>query len=159
MPSYFYVEPEVGGNVIMHSNVVDPTARPLKILDLHYEFDGWLGDPIVVSIGTHIVTETLAARLTVIGATGFQLDRVAISKSDQFHEVHPGLSLPKFVWLRPFGRSGSDDIGLFDDHVLVVSDRVLQEFKAQGMKHARVNDFSKPLPDPLAEFTEWLKNQ
>jgi hypothetical protein len=159
MPSYFYVEPEVGGNVVMHSKLVDPTATPLQILELHYEFDGWLGDPIVESIGCHIVTEPVADRLCSIGATGVQFDRATVSASDQFEEVHSGLSLPKFLWLKAIGRPGIDDVGLYGSGVLVVSESVLKELEALGMRHAEINDFSKPLPDPMAAFNEWLKNQ
>jgi hypothetical protein len=100
-------------------------------------FDGWLGDSLVESFPCYVVTEALADRLAAT-FSGFALDDVETSASEQFRELHPRGVLPKFRWLRVTGIAGVDDFGMASDHRLVVSQRALDLVRASGAAHLDV---------------------
>jgi hypothetical protein len=135
--TYFFLEPEVGGNI-----VCSETDRNGLVRRLHYEFDGYEGSAIVESVAHYLVTEEAKGKLEAIGATGIGFDRAETSTSDLFDEMYPGERLPKFVWLKIMGRAGEDDFGMAQDKRLVVSGRVLELFKRLGLDSvARINDY------------------
>lgn len=140
---FFRLEPEVAGGLGEHTEM-DTGQVPPKVHRLHYEFDGWLGDEILESYPVFIVTDRVAERLEQIGATGFALRDVEISKSPTFEELHPGRELPSFRWLDVTGAPEQDDLGVGDDAVLVVSARVLDVLREGTLEHADVEDFQPP---------------
>ena len=82
-------------------------------------FDGWLGDDLLESFPCFILTERLANELER-KVTGFSLDDVTVSTSDQFEDLYPGRVLPAFCWLKVSGQPLIDDFYLGPDHVLYV---------------------------------------
>jgi hypothetical protein len=137
---YFYVEPEVAGglgeNTVMNSNV-----HPPLISRLHYHFDGWLGDVLLESFPSFIVTEVAKQKLQSAAVTGAKFDEVEVTTSEQFQELYPNRPLPKFVWLRVEGKPGRDDFGMAEDGRLVVSEKVLEALQDLGISHALVTEF------------------
>lgn len=135
--TYFFLDPEVGGNIVWSEKDQNGQVRRL-----HYEFDGYLGGAIVESIAHFVVTEEAKRELEAIGATGISFDEVETSTSDLFDEMQPGGRLPEFVWLKIEGRAGKDDFGMAPDQRLVVSERVLDIFKNLGLSPvARIADY------------------
>jgi hypothetical protein len=138
---YYFVEPEVAGGLGENTVLIRMPGRPVIVHELHYRFDGWLGDALVESTPCYIVTGRLAAEIAQSGLTGAGFDTVEISKSGQFDDLYPHRELPEFVWLKIEGMPGRDDFGTTSDMLLVVSERALAVLKASGIAHAHVARF------------------
>ncbi|GAB6263398.1 hypothetical protein [Photobacterium sp. R1] len=138
--NFFYIEPEVAGE-LGPTTVVDNSMHPPVVNLLEYRFESWLGDSILESFPCFVVTRPLADALTTNKFSGFTIDSVMISISDEFKELQPGINLPNFVWLKITGQSGRDDFGLADDFRLVVSDNVLHVLKSFNLDNADIEDF------------------
>jgi len=139
---FFYLEPEVAGGLGSNTEM-DVTVHPPLVKKLHYEFAGWLGDVVLESFPSFIITEVARTRLSNCGMTGAGFDSVELSTSDEFKELQPHCTLPTFYWFRVEGRSGYDDFGIAPDHRLVVSERALNELAALGISHAVVTPFER----------------
>jgi hypothetical protein len=137
---YLYIEPEVAGG-LGERTVMDVSKHPPTVTRLHYEFDGWLGDPILASFPILIVTDEVMQTLRRISATGVIFDDVEVTTSDQFRDFYPDRRLPPFVWLKPVGQAGQDDIGAAPDGRLVVSQRVYEALAELGIPNALVEPF------------------
>jgi hypothetical protein len=137
---YYALQPEVAGGFGPHS-VIDTKTRPLLITKFNYEFDVWLGDPLLEAVGCFIVTESLQTQIAAMNATGVSFGTVEVTRSGQFEDRYPGRQLPEFVWLKVLGKAGRDDFGLSPTHDLVVSDRILHLFIEQGMSHSDIKEF------------------
>src|SRR4051812_34541577 len=131
MPTFHAIAPEVAGGLGPHT-VMDSSKHPPAVSKVHYQFDGWLGDPIVESFPVYLVTEELAKRIRDAALTGVEFADAEVTTSDEFKELHPGKTLPPFVWLKPVGVAGRDDFGMGKENRLVVSDRALQLINATG---------------------------
>ncbi len=81
-------------------------------------------------------------KILAVKPTGASFDDVEISTSGQFKDLYPNRVIPPFVWLRVGGQVGKDDFGLSTECNLVVSHRILNILKDDGMSHADVTDFS-----------------
>src|SRR5688572_25615636 len=99
MKRSYKIQPEVAGN-IANSAFIDRTARPPLIKTLVYEFDGWLGDDIVCSILTYIVTERLKLAIEEEQLTGINFDDVTVLASEKFRITSNAVQLPVFIWLK-----------------------------------------------------------
>jgi hypothetical protein len=141
MMKYYYIEPEVAGG-LGPNTVMDRSVHPPHVSRLHYLFDGWLGDVLLESFPCFIITEAAMRKLEAEGLTGIQSDKVEISLSEQFKELHPNQQLPPFVWLRVNGRVGQDDFGSAPDGRLVVSGpgKALEVLQSLGTSQALVTE-------------------
>jgi hypothetical protein len=123
------------------NTVLDRSVHPPLVSKLHYEFDGWIGDVLLESFPSFIVTEEGGRRLHKTGITGARFDEVEITTSEEFKDSSPNRRLPKFVWLRVDGQAGRDDFGTATDGKLIVSERALEVLKELGISHASVAPF------------------
>jgi hypothetical protein len=143
---YFEVEPEVAGH-LGKSSVVDRSIYPPTVSKLEYQLDDWLGGDLLTSFPVYIVTERLALALEGVKPTGFSLDLVAITTSEQFEEIHRDLhlppALPEFRWLKVYGMAGKDDFGLIGDYRLIVSERALGLLQRHNIQHATIREFTE----------------
>jgi hypothetical protein len=137
---YSYIEPEVAGGLGKRT-VMDTSVHPPIVSKLHYEMDGWLGDALLETFPSFIVTEELKEALAQLGASGMSFDDAEVTTSGEFRDLHPGRALPKFVWLKVQGAVGVDDLALADDGRLVVSARVLSVLQKHGTDNALVEPF------------------
>ena len=137
---YYALEPEVAGGFGPHS-IVDPKVRPPRVTKFNYEFDVWLGDPLLEAVGCFIVTESLKKMIAAMHATGVSFGTVEVSRSGEFEDLYPKRQLPVFVWLKVLGKAGRDDFGSSPTHGLVVSDRILKLLKKEGMSHGGITEF------------------
>jgi hypothetical protein len=141
---YYILEPEVAGGFGPKSILEDPAARPPRVRHFNYEFDGWLGDPLLETIACFIVTKSLEDKIAAMNATGFSFGLVEVSKSGEFKDFYPGRQLPAFTWLQVTGEAGKDDFGLSFKHSLVVSQRILDILREEGMSHCEIHEFIVP---------------
>lgn len=140
MNKFFVLEPEVAGGLGPHT-VMDRSTHPPVVSQLHYQFDGWLGDAIVESFPCILVTESLSNLLLQEQVVGMEVAEVEVSTSEQFREACPGVELPRFVWLRATGVAGVDDFAVGPDFRLVVSEKALRVIQATQPRGLDVEAF------------------
>ena len=137
---YYYIEPEVSGG-LGNNTVADTSVHPPVVSKLHYQFDGWLGDDLLESFPCYIISEKLKTEIDSEKLSGYQVDQIEISKSDQFEELYPGIELPRFYWLKVTGKAGENDFGIAEDHRLVVSEKALTVLKKGKIDQADLEEF------------------
>jgi hypothetical protein len=137
---YYALVPEAAGRFGPNTVFVDKIARPPLVEKFHYEFDGWLGDSLVETIGCYIVTEPLRDKIASANPTGVRFAEVEVSKSGEFIRRYPERALPHFVWLQITGVAGQDDFGYTITHgnAIVVSSRILDIMSGLGISHSAV---------------------
>jgi hypothetical protein len=142
LTKFYVVEPEVAGGWGKNTVFTGVPGKPTVVHKLHYQFDGWLGDELLESTPCYIVTERLAHKMEQADLSGVNFDEVEVTKSEQFEELYPNRSLPKFVWLKVNGKPGQDDFGVAPGLRLIVSDRALHVLMDGGLSHAAsINPF------------------
>lgn len=107
------------------ATALDSSIHPPKVESLDYVLDAWDGDELVEVFPCFVATRELAEQLVAATCSGFRLDRLTVSTSEQFEELYAGVVLPSLVRLVIHGRPGVHDLGLTADATLVVSDRAL----------------------------------
>lgn len=132
----YTIEPEVAGG-LGTGTVMDASVHPPRVVQLDYEFAGWLGDDLLETFPCYIVTERLADALTNAELTGFTLADLTVSTSEDFSE-HFHQSLPRFQWLQVHGSSGIDDMWLDGSHMLTVTETALAVFRTAQLDNAVV---------------------
>ncbi|MFC3958342.1 hypothetical protein [Halovivax cerinus] len=140
MCAFYSIHPEVAGGLGERTEM-DTTRSPPEVHTLHYEFDGWLGDDLLSSHPCYIVSEQLKRVLESSKLTGFRLDDVCTSKSDQFKELQSTKELPTFYWLKVEGEPGSDDFGISDKYELIVSDAALDLMNDNTLEQAMIEEY------------------
>ncbi len=138
---FFQLEPEVAGGFGDNTVIEDTAARPLRIQRLEYRFDGWLGDDLLETVGCFIATPPLAKAIQLAHSTGVDFADVEVSKSPEFEELYPNLQIPTFVWLKVFGKAGSDDFGLSKENKLVVSELAFNVLQLFALRHCEVAEY------------------
>lgn len=128
--------------------------------------EGWLGDAILESFPSFIVTEEAKRGLLASGVTGAIFADVEVTMTDNFKELYPNRNLPKFAWLKPEGAAGYSDFGTSCDGRLVVSERALNVLRQFGTAHASVEPFNlrcrfpwpiTALPNPASPATRCVR--
>jgi hypothetical protein len=118
--------------------IMDTSCSPWNVKKLEYIFDGWLGDHLVQSFPSFIITADAVNDLRHHHCTGYFIDEVTTLKSAQFEEFRPDVVLPEFKWLKIVGRARVDDFGLDPDGMLVISRRAYDLIKAHGLQYATI---------------------
>ena len=116
----FMVEPEVPGGLGPETEM-DRSVHPPRVHKLHIALEGWLGDDLIESFPTFVVTDRCRRVLEDRSLTGFRISEVKVSTTGQFEELYPGRLLPVFWWLQVQGTACEDDFGLTRNGRLVVS--------------------------------------
>ena len=143
--AFHRIEPEVAGGIGPGIDY-DSTREPRLQGDLHYEFQGWLGDEIVTTSGFWIVTDTLAETLEASDLTGFELARVVVTVDDEYERMDHEHELPSWRRLVPTGTAGVEDFRLEGRTNLVVSDRALDLLRSGRLEHAELSPADEPVP-------------
>jgi len=143
---FYVLEPEVAGHFGKNS-VVDTSVRPPSVTKFHYELDGWLGDDLLETISSFVVTDRLRSVIEQSASTGYEFAPVEVTTSEQFDELYPDRELPNFWWLKIIGKPGVDDLGLSSDHRLVVRDGVFAKIQQRcQLDNCEVTEFPPPSP-------------
>jgi len=137
---FYIVSPEVAGE-IGDDSIVDMSTRPPRVDKLQYVFHGWMGDCIVESIATFVVTASVADEIRMSNLTGFEFDCVQVLLSEEFTELFPNQGVPNFFWLKVNGVVGVDDFSINGAVDLVVSDSALAIFVRHGLQYAEVREW------------------
>jgi hypothetical protein len=137
---FYILEPEVAGGWGPSTKFTRTRGKPVVVHELHYEFDGWLGDELLESTPVFIVTRRSADRLRAAKLTGMVVKPVKISKSEQFTDLYGDRELPEFVWIDIVGNAASDDFGMYKDGRLVVSKRALDALKKSQLDHCEIEE-------------------
>jgi hypothetical protein len=140
-PSWYALDPDVAGG-LGPNTLLDTSTHPPVVKRLHYVFAGWDGDVLVKSFPVHLVTEPVRDALLAMGASGVEFAAAEVTTSDEFRQLYSGVKLPPFVWLKPTGTPGVDDIGFSSKFRLIVSQRVYDLFLEKGIPYALVEPFS-----------------
>jgi hypothetical protein len=138
MNDFVRIDPLVAGEK-GRGTIMDTNCIPWSVKKLEYVFDGWLGDHLVQSFPSFIITVEAANDLNQHNCTGYELDEVTTLKSEQFEEFESNVTLPEFKWLKIVGRARVDDFGLDPDGMLVISRRAYALVKAHGLQHAVID--------------------
>lgn len=168
MTKYFTLEPEVAGGW-GETTIADRTVHPPVVSRLHYEFDVWLGDDLLATFPSYIVSEQLHEALLLSKMTGFSFDDVTVTTSDLFTDIQEPsgtkVGLPKFYWLKVHGKAGEQDFGILNTlrpveqghqrskrrttapaytgkYQLAVSERALNLLREFNLEHCVVDHFS-----------------
>jgi len=118
--TYYSLDPEVAGGW-GDDTEADTSVHPPIISKLHYEFEGWLGDVLLESFPSWIVTVPTMEQIQSAKLTGATFANVKVTTSGLFQDMYPGRRLPKFVWLKVDGKPGHDDFvqGLGISHAII----------------------------------------
>jgi hypothetical protein len=137
---HYVLEPEVAGG-IGKNTTLDRTAHPPVPIKFNYEFSGWLGDSLLETVASFIVTKSLGEQIKSSNLTGATFGEVEISKDGQFEDLYPDKELPEFTWLQINGVAGVDDFGLSPKHLLVVSKAALDVLREEQLDHCEVAEY------------------
>jgi hypothetical protein len=138
MNMFYVIEPEVVGD-LGDGSVLDYSTKPPTVLELHCEFNVWLGDDLATIHPCYIVSERLRSALSNFAGTGYRFEDVEISIVEGFDVLNPHIELPRFHWLQVHGAPGVDDAGLTPSQTrLVVSDRLLSVLRTCVIDHCIV---------------------
>lgn len=149
---YFALKAESAGDFGVNTQFAKPPSKPPQILRLHYVLDVWPQDDLLRIGGVYIVSEALAKKLQslTIPVSGVGFEPVEVTTSEHFDSWHSDLSLstykdksllPNYLWLKVFGRPGSDDFGIDNDR-LVVSVRVYTAMRLHHLNNCTVTDYN-----------------
>src|SRR3984957_13893723 len=138
--TYFILEPEAAGGV-GPATTGNLRARPPLLEKFNYEFDVWLGDPLLEAVSTFIVTDRLKDRLLEARASGVAFGDVEVTKAGIFLDMNGDRPLPAFSWLQITGRAGTDDFGRSSSRRLTVSERMMNLLNAFGLKHCELSKY------------------
>ena len=142
MTTYYYVEPEVAGQ-LGEETEMDRSVHPPKVTHLQYEFHGWLGDDLLTTVSNYIVSEELMESITSSELTGCEVCNVEVAKSDEFKQLQSDTDLPDFYWLRIIGKAGEDDFGIADNNRLVVSEDALLLLEDVTIDQAKITEYDE----------------
>lgn len=139
---YYHIEPEVAGE-LGKNTILNTDTHPPLVSVLNYEFKGWQGGQLLESFPCFIATKHLSELLLQNNLSGFSIDSVEITKSEQFNQMYLDVILPEFVWLKINGKAGSDDFGISESKkMLVVSETTLNIIQPLCSKDLTVSDFA-----------------
>jgi hypothetical protein len=121
---FYAIEPEVAGHLGSRSSL---STDKTSIDQMHYVFDGWLGDDILSTYIFFLATEEARIVIERYNGTGYSFDDALVEKSDNYYGKHDCLAI-NFFWWKIHGQAGVDDCGLNKRKELVVSEKLLGEF-------------------------------
>ena len=138
---FFVLRPEVAGG-LGPKTVMDCSTHPPRVDELHYVFDGWLGDELLETFPCFIATQALWTLLDDAGLSGVRAGPLHVSASEQYVEMYPERVLPPFVRLLVTGTPGKDDLGLKPPARLVASRRALDVLRRRRLEQCDVEPVS-----------------
>lgn len=136
---YRLIEPEVAGG-FGEKTEIDNSFFPPIVKNLHYEFDGWMGNDLLESFPCYLVTEQLRKGIESEELTGITFDVVLVSKSDTFLELYPNKELPNFFWAKINGEFPKDDFFINEKNTLAISEKAYSLLKSYNIDQADIED-------------------
>ena len=111
-----------------------------EIIKLHINLENWLGDDLLWNFPEVIVTKKLKEALEKTDFTGFEFDKMEVTKDVYFYDNYKlKKPLPKFYWMKVTGNENKDDIFL-QNWDLYISERLLIYLKDNhNIDNAEIN--------------------
>lgn len=134
---YYLIEPEVTGRFGDESKV-DTTIHPPVIHKLEVVFDGWLGDDLIELFPYFLVSENLKQEFDNCDLTGFDLEKIVVTKSMQFNELYEDKDIPQFYWFKVSGKPLCDDFWITENHLLAVSVKGMDVLTKCHIRHSDI---------------------
>jgi predicted secreted protein len=99
-----------------------------------------MGDDLVETFPTYIVTTGLSDAIASSGLSGIELDDVLVTKDPQFEQFFPDVAaaLPSWRWLRPVGTPHQSDFWQDEAGRLVLSEKALDILQRFQLANAEV---------------------
>lgn len=135
------LEPEVAGGWGPNTQARRETHPPV-VTQLHYEFQGWLGDDLLTTFPEFVVTERLAQALERSGLTGFEIAPLEVSPGDMWEQLYGDRPVPQCRWLRITARAGEADFGKTKLADLVASAEAFALLKTFSLDNCEVRPWS-----------------
>lgn len=131
------LEPEFAGPLGPRT-VVNQSVHPPEVSSLHIEFDmeAWRGDDLLEAYPCFLVTENLRRVIAKFAKGRFEFDSLRQTRLGPPRKLQPFQPLPQLWWLKVTGQAGRDEIGLAENHCLVVDEQVVFEMK----RHCQLNN-------------------
>lgn len=117
---------------------MDRTTHPPVVTELHLLLDDWLGDDLLEVYPCHIVTERLAEKLRASQLTGFSIDPMFVTRSEEFLSLPEPPSVPPLYWLRVYGTMVDDFAVVANPHALSLSSRALSLIRVFTLNNAEI---------------------
>lgn len=140
MKKYLQVSPEVPGG-LGEDTILDNNHFPPLITQLHFEFDGWLGDDLITTFPCFLVTERLKKAIMVEKLSGISFSELKVTKSRQFETIYPNKALPEFSWMKVNGIFGVDDFVLSNKYRLLISEATFQLLASFNVGNALIENY------------------
>ena len=131
--NYYLLYPEVAGELGDGSEIVYEDGQIKEVIFLEYNFMGWLGDELLTTDPCFIVTESLQNDIILNGLTGAKFNNIAMTFSDEFHEMCGDRKVPRFVQIICNNLYESNDQNLIYDFYLDKYNNIIVSEKALGV--------------------------
>jgi len=145
----FLLEPEVSGGLGERTTFGENN----RVVNLHYEFQGWLGDELLESSPCFIVTESLANSLSANKLSGIMLEDAEVTTSEEFDELYPNRALPRFKRLIPqgvvnitatrFSDWSGHDFCISSKNYLVVTERAFEIISKHALSNCDITELTE----------------
>lgn len=132
---YRYIEPEVAGS-LGDETIINTTVHPPFVSQLHFVFNGWLGDDILETFPCYIISERLKNEILNSNLIGIAFKSLKVTKSIQFKDLYPNLNLPDFYWAIINGKYDTDDFVISEDFRLIVSENAFKVLSLFNVSNA-----------------------
>ncbi len=135
---FYELDVEVPGG-LGEKTEIDTSKHPPIVKKLHFEFEGWVGGHLITTFPCFLISKDLINLLK--NKTGIETENCKITFNSDF-PVNKR-KIPKFKWLKVFGKPGIDDFGISKDFNLVVSESVLNLIKEKLGKSCTIKKYSE----------------
>ena len=135
--------PDVAGELADHTEL-DRSVHPPRVQRFAYVIDNWLGDDILETYPTFMVTETLVGPLNGSGLSGYEIRQAEVTIEEESRETLSMIGrteFPNFRWLHVVGKAGCDDFGLTATGDLVVSERALNVLRQGQLNRCDIEEY------------------
>jgi hypothetical protein len=133
------IEPEVAGEIgkntvyYNYNAIINDNEKPI-ITQLHFVFDGWLGDELLEVTPCFLVSERLKNEMEMAKFSGCIFEEIEISYSNEFVELYSDREVPNFYRLIPqknivvenecYSCKDMDDFMISTKSYLIISEKV-----------------------------------
>ena len=147
----YLLECEVAGG-LGEDTIIDAQKN---ILYLDYEFAGYMGDEILETIASFVVTFNLAKDIENNNLSGYQFQKIGISTNEGFYDFNQEEEIKDFgLRLMPIGTVKvnkdntyqtwtGEDFCLSDTKCLVVTERALNVLKKHKMNYCEITELKE----------------
>ena len=129
MKEYKSIVPEVIVGLGERTEFAEKEPPFKTVIKLHILLEDWLGDDLMKCHPCYIVTDSLKAALETSHFTGFEFDKMKVTKDEYFNDNYQlDKPLPKFYWMKINGQKDKDNLYI-SNYDLYISSEMLEYLK------------------------------